>query len=126
MINTYSGDIEEETIDNTDYRRTLYTGRMQLVVMSLTPEEDIPEEVHPNIDQFIRVEEGKARVRIEDEEHVLESDDVIIIPSGKKHYVNNISEDQDLKLYTIYTPPEHPENTVHEDQEEAEEAEHHH
>lgn len=126
MIDTYNGNIEELTLGNTDYRKVIYTGEMQLVVMNLDPDEDIPAEEHPDIDQFIRVENGEALVRIEDSEYHLEEDEVIVIPSGNEHYVDNISDDEPLKIYTIYTPPEHPEGTIHSNQKEADEAEHHH
>lgn len=125
----YIENIEKKTVENTDYRRVLYTGpKMQLVVMSLKPGEDIPTETHHDIDQFIRVEEGDAMVRIDEEEHELYDDDVVIIPANHAHYVKNTSETKTLKLYSIYTPPEHADGTVHMTQEEADaaEAEHHH
>jgi mannose-6-phosphate isomerase-like protein (cupin superfamily) len=81
---------------------------MQLVLMSLKPDEDIPEETHANTTQFIRVEEGTASVIVNDRKNKLLPGDSIIIPPGTKHYVKNISE-SDLKLYTIYSPPEHKE-----------------
>lgn len=125
----YTANIEEETLENEYYRKVLYTGKMmQLVVMSLKPGEDIPAEVHEDIDQFIRVEEGEALVRIGSEEMQLSDDDVVIIPAGEEHYVKNTSESEDLKLYSIYTPPEHPDGTLHETKAEADayEEEHHH
>ncbi|MCA9478213.1 MAG: cupin domain-containing protein [Nanoarchaeota archaeon] len=123
----YFGNIEKETLDNTDYRRVLYTGpQMQLVVMSLKVGEEIPQEQHDDIDQFIRVEKGSAYVKIDEEEFTLSDDDVVIVPSGTKHYVKNTSETEDLKVYTIYTPAEHEDGTVHKTFEEAKEAEHHH
>lgn len=121
----YKTNIEKDTLDNTDYRRVLYTGKMQLVLMSLKKGEDIPTEVHHDIDQFIRIEKGQAMVRIDGEETELKDDDIIIIPAGSEHYLKNTGEG-DLKLYSIYTPPEHPEGTVHKTKEEADEAEHSH
>lgn len=121
----YKTNIEKETVENTDYRRVLYTGKLQLVVMSLKQGEDIPTEVHDDIDQFIRIEKGQAMVRIDGEETNLEDDDIIIIPAGSEHYVKNTGE-SDLKLYSIYTPPEHPEGTTHKTKQEADEAEHEH
>lgn len=116
----YFGNIEKETVENEDYRKVLYTGpKMQLVVMSLKVGEEIPAEVHDDIDQFIRVEEGDAMVRIDGEEFNVSDDDAVIVPSGKEHYVKNISEEKVLKLYTIYTPAEHPDGTVHKTFEEA-------
>jgi mannose-6-phosphate isomerase-like protein (cupin superfamily) len=127
-MSAYSIDIEKETIENNDYRRVLYTGKMQLVVMSLKPGEEIPEEIHDEIDQFFRIEEGEAYVKVNDEEFNLKDDDIIIIPAGSKHYVKNPSEEKVLKVYTIYTPAEHPAGTIHKTKEEADvyEKEHHH
>lgn len=98
---------------------------MQLVVMNLKAGEDIPEEVHHDIDQFIRVEHGNAMVRIDDEEHNLFDDDVVIIPAGTKHYVKNTG-DGELKIYSIYATPEHEPGTIHKTKAEADAAEHHH
>lgn len=123
----YTANIENETLNNENYRKVLYTARkLQLVVMTLQKGETIPMEVHTEIDQFIRIEEGKAKVQINDEIFNLEDDHVIIIPAGSKHEVINTGEDK-LKLYSIYTPPEHPEGTIHKDFAEAEkyEKEHH-
>jgi mannose-6-phosphate isomerase-like protein (cupin superfamily) len=123
----FKTNIEQDTLENENYRNVLFTGKhMQLVVMSLKPGEDIPLEVHPEIDQFIRLEKGEALVRIGGEEFNLKDDEVVIVPAGQEHYVKNTSEDKDLKLYTIYTPPEHAPNTVHKTKEEADEAEHQH
>jgi len=123
----FTANIEKETKENNFYRKVLHTGaHMQLVVMSLKVGEDIPMEVHPEIDQFIRVEEGHAQVIIDGEEAELKDDDVVIIPAGSKHYVKNLSEKDDLKLYSIYTPPEHAPETVHKTKAEADAAEHDH
>ncbi|MBT7237909.1 cupin domain-containing protein [Candidatus Woesearchaeota archaeon] len=122
----YSTNIEKETIENENYRKVLYTGKMQLVVMSLKPGEDIPEEVHDNIDQFFRIEQGEAYIKVDDEEFNLNDDDIIIIPAGSKHYVKNSSENKVLKVYTIYTPPEHSPETIHKTKEDADNAEHNH
>ena len=125
----YFANIEDQTLKNTYYRQVLTTGsHMQLVVMSLKPGEEIPQEVHPDIDQFIRVEKGQALVIIDEEEITLNDDDVIVITAGKQHYVKNISDSEDLKIYTIYSPPEHPPNTIHKTKQEADEYEekHHH
>jgi len=124
----YVGDIEEITEKNTNFRQVLFTGKYcQLVVMSLKPKEEIGMEVHPRVDQFFRIEEGRARVIIDGEEHSVGDGDAIIVPAGSQHNVINISETEDLKLYTVYSPPNHPEGTVHKTKEEAmaaEEAEH--
>lgn len=123
----YIDNIEDRTKENSSFRKVLFTGsHMQLVVMSLKPGEDIGEEVHDTVDQFFRVEEGEAKVVMDGEEHVVEEDMVIIVPAGAKHNVINTSQSEDLKLYTIYSPANHPEGTEHVTREEAMEAEDHH
>jgi len=123
----YMTDIEKDTLENVYYRKVLFTGeKMQLVVMSLKPGEDIPLEVHNGIDQFIRVEEGEALVKVAGEEFNLTDDDIIIIPAGNEHYVKNTSAGKDLKIYVIYATPEHPPETIHKTKAEADAAEHHH
>ena len=103
--------IEQSTLHNEDYRRVLYTGKhLQLVLMSLEVGEEIGEEVH-GLDQFIRIEEGNARVVLDGEAYTLESDNAVVIPEGVRHNVINIGEGK-LKLYTIYTPPEHKDGVV--------------
>lgn len=98
--------IERETIANTDYRRVLYTAKhMQLVLMCLRPGEEIGEEVH-TLDQFIRIEAGSAQVVLDGVQHALSSDDAVIVPAGTTHNVINTGE-QEVKLYTLYAPPEH-------------------
>lgn len=108
----YITNIEEETLKNTDYRRVLYTAKnSQLVLMNVRPGEEIGEEVH-HLDQFIRFEQGKAKVILDGVEHMAEADYAIVIPAGTKHNVINAGDD-DLKLYTVYSPPEHRDGTVH-------------
>jgi mannose-6-phosphate isomerase-like protein (cupin superfamily) len=119
----YSADIVEKTTTNTNFRQVLYTGTyMQLVVMSLKPGEEIGEEVHGAVDQFFRVEEGVATFIIDGEEILAVDDTVVIVPAGAKHNVINTGT-VELKLYTIYSPPNHPEGTVHKDKAEADAAE---
>lgn len=121
----YIDDIEKETLGNDNFRKVLFTGKhMQLVVMSLKVGEDIGEEVHDTVDQFFRIEEGEAKVVIDGKESVVKEDMVAIVPAGSLHNVINTG-DKDLKLYTIYTPPNHPDGTVHATREEAMEAEEH-
>lgn len=122
----FFGNIEELTLQNSYFRQVLFTGpTSQLVVMCLRPGEEIGTEVHPSVDQFFRIEAGQARVVIgENEEHLVKNGDAIIVPAGIKHNVINSSETEDLKLYTIYTPPNHPEGTVHKTKGEAVAAEH--
>lgn len=105
--------IEKDTIDNTDYRRVLYTSEnCQLVVMSIEPGDEIGEEVH-TLDQFIRIEAGQAKAVLNHTEaHELADDFAVIIPAGTPHNVINTG-DTPLKLYSIYTPPEHKDGTVH-------------
>lgn len=104
--------LEEETIRNTDYRRVLYTAKnSQLVLMSIKPGGEIGEEVH-KLDQFIRFEAGKAQVILDGVKHNVEAEYAVVIPAGTKHNVINVG-DVDLKLYSIYSPPEHKDKTVH-------------
>ena len=124
----YIGNIEKETLENENFRKVLNTtDKSQLVVMSLLPGEEIGMEVHGDIDQFIRIEQGEAKAILDGEESALEDDFAVVIPAGTEHNIVNTSETETLKLYTIYTPPEHPDGTVHKDKAEADayEAEHH-
>jgi mannose-6-phosphate isomerase-like protein (cupin superfamily) len=123
------GDIERLTLDNDTFRTVLFTGaHTQLTVMRLAPGEDIGKEVHPDRDQFIRIEEGQARVEFgRDEDGVDESHDVsedwaVVIPGGTWHNVINTGQGE-LKLYSLYSPPEHPDGTVHRTKLDAEAAE---
>ena len=100
-------DIEKLTGENGDYRRVLYTGKhVQVVLMSLAPGEEIGEEVHKNSDQFFRVEKGKGEVWIDGKRTKIKSDDAIVVPAGARHNVIN-TDHKPLKLYTLYSPPEH-------------------
>ena len=108
----YITNIEKATAENADYRRVLYTAKnSQLVLMSLKTCEEIGEETH-HLDQFIRVEEGKCKVILDGVESIMEKDYAVVIPAGTKHNVINIGE-TDLKLYSIYSPPEHKDGTIH-------------
>jgi len=107
----YISNIEKETLDNTNYRKVLYTGKTsQLVLMSIEPGDEIGEETH-DLDQFIRIEQGTAHVILDGVEHAVEDDWAFIIPAGTKHNVINTGEVA-LKLYSIYSPPEHKDGTV--------------
>lgn len=119
----YITNIERATLENSDYRRVLYTGRYsQLVLMSLKPGEEIGEEVH-GLDQFLRFEQGQGAIVLNKKErHAVSADDAAVIPAGTWHNVINTGE-TDLKLYTIYSPPEHKDGTVHRGK--ADEAEEH-
>ncbi len=106
-------DIEKETKKNTDFRRVLYTGKFsQLVLMSLKPGEEIGEEVHDTVDQFFRFEEGEGVVIIDGVEHPVGDGIAIIVPSGARHNVINNSSRKNLRLYTIYSPPEHQDKVI--------------
>jgi mannose-6-phosphate isomerase-like protein (cupin superfamily) len=123
-------DIEQATIENSTFRTVLFTGEhTQLTVMRLAPGEDIGLESHTDIDQFLRVEQGQGRVELGrtadsvDETHEVEDDWAIIVPAGVWHNVVNTGT-SDLKLYSLYSPPEHPPDTVHQTKAEAQAAEH--
>jgi mannose-6-phosphate isomerase-like protein (cupin superfamily) len=112
-VKGYSTSIEEETRKNSDFRRVLYTGKYsQLVLMNLKPMEEIGMETHPNIDQFFRFEEGEGKAIIDGVEHKIKDGDAVIVPAGAKHNVVNTSKNSELKLYTIYSPPEHQDKVV--------------
>ena len=121
----YVGHNEKQTRENTDFRRVLFTGKhVQLVVMCLEPGEQIGAEVHQNVDQFFRIEQGAARfVFNEGSEHLVREGDVVVVPAGTYHNVINTSNTAPLKLSTLYSPPNHPEGTVHKTKAEAEAAE---
>lgn len=126
----YFGNIEKLTEKNKYFRHVLFTGQhLQLVVMSLKPKEEIGNEVHEHVDQFFRVEEGRAKFVLNgSEEHLVGAGGAAVVPAGTYHNVINPSPARPLKLYTIYTPPNHPDGTVHKtkaEAEAAEEAEHH-
>jgi mannose-6-phosphate isomerase-like protein (cupin superfamily) len=123
------GDIEAATLSNDDFRRVLFTGgHVQLTVMRLAPGEEIGREVHPHLDQFIRVEEGRARIELGttgdavDEAHDLDEDWAVIVPAGICHNVVNTG-DEELRLYSLYAPPEHADGTVHRTKADADAAE---
>jgi mannose-6-phosphate isomerase-like protein (cupin superfamily) len=124
----YMGNIEKETQNNGFFRKVLYTGKYaQLVVMCLQGGEEIGNEVHNDVDQFFRVEEGTATFVLNNtEKHQVGEDEAVIVPAGTWHNVINASAKKPLQLYTIYSPPEHPDGTVHKTKAEADAAEHHH
>lgn len=109
----YVTDIETDTLENQDFRRVLYTGKnSQLVLMSLPPKEEIGEETH-TLDQFIRVEAGDGVAILDGVKHPISDGSAIVIPAGTKHNVINNSDTEELKLYTVYSPPEHRDRTIH-------------
>ena len=113
------GNIERITKENETFRTVVFTGsHTQLTVMRLAPGEDIGLESHPHLDQFLRIEQGRARVEFGPREdsieelHEVEDDWAFIVPAGVWHNVVNVG-DTDVKLYSLYSPPEHPDGTVH-------------
>ena len=121
----YIDDIEDRTEENRDFRHVLYTGRhLQLVLMSLQPGEDIGEETHEDVDQFFRVEKGKGEVLIDGRTTKIESDTAIIVPAGARHNIRNTG-DTPLKVYTLYSPPNHADGVVFATKAEAEASKEH-
>ncbi len=104
--------VEEETIKNQDYRRVVYTGKLQFVYMSINPQDNIHLETHPDHDQFFRIEQGEGIAKINGEEFKLYDGIGLVIPAGARHEIMNTSNTDNLKLYTIYSPPEHPPNRI--------------
>ncbi len=123
----YVGSIEKTTLKNKYFRQVLFTGKYsQLVVMCLQPSEEIGNEVHPNVDQFFRIEEGKAKFVLGgEEENLVQDGDAVVVPAGTFHNVINASATKPLKLYTVYAPANHPDGTVHKTKAEAQAAEKH-
>ena len=121
----YVGPIEKQTLSNDYFRQVLFPGKYtQLVVMCLQPGEEIGDEVHSNVDQFFRIEQGEATfVFNEKEKHLVKNGDAVIVPAGTYHNVVNASKTTKLKLYTLYSPPNHPDKTVHKTKTDAEKAE---
>ncbi|TLS37097.1 cupin domain-containing protein [Pseudalkalibacillus caeni] len=128
----YVVNIEEATEENNNFRTALWTGKnLQVTLMSIEPGDDIGLEVHNQLDQFLRIEQGEGRVQMGDSKENLsfekdaKADDAVLVPAGKWHNLKNTG-DKPLKVYSIYAPAEHPHGTVHETKEIAMEAEHDH
>jgi len=120
MKKGFAANLKEETKKNTDFRKVLYTGKFsQLVLMCLKPKEDIGMETHDDVDQFFRFEEGEGVVMIDATTHMVKDGSGVIVPSGAKHNVINTSSTKNLKLYTIYSPPEHQDKVVRKTKQEA-------
>jgi len=116
----FHANIEKDTLENPNFRKVLYSAKhCQLVLMSLKPKEEIGMEVHPENDQFFRFEKGQGKCIIDGNEYDLKDGDVIIVPSGAQHNVINISETEELKLYTIYSPAHHKDGIIRATKEEA-------
>ena len=120
----YSTNIEKKTLENRNFREVLHTApHSQLVVMTLQPGEEIGLERHENGDQFIRVESGQGEAIMDGERHALRDGVAVVIPAGAEHNVINTSPTEPLRLYTVYSPPQHPDGTVNRTKQEAEEDE---
>lgn len=116
----YTGNIEQETLENEHFRKVLYTSAyMQLVVMSIPAGGDIGEEVHGQ-DQFLRIEEGEGRVTIDGVEHALTDGYAVVVPVSARHNIVNTSASEPLKLYSLYAPPHHADGTLHATKQDAE------
>lgn len=114
FMDGYITNILQATLDNNTFRTVLHTGpHAQLVVMCLKPLEDIGEEVHPNVDQFIRIEKGEGKAVLNGVETIIKDDSIVYINAGTRHNIINTSSTNDLKLYTLYSPANHPKGTVH-------------
>ena len=126
-MNGFIASIDNQTINNQNFRKVVYTApHSQLVVMTLQPGEEIGKEVHQDIDQYIVIKDGVARVDLGGEINTVGPDFIVVVPAGIEHNIVNDSADSVLRLYTIYTPPEHAYDTIHRTKEEADAAEHHH
>ncbi len=122
----YVTNIEKDSLENSNFRNVLYTAKnSQLVLMSLKGKEDIGMEVHDHLDQFIRVEKGTGKAVLDGVEHELSDGSAVVIPAGTNHNIINTSDTEELKLYTIYSPPEHQGGVVRATKAEAEASEEH-
>lgn len=120
MKKGFKGNIEKVTLDNADFRKVLYTGEhSQLVLMTLLPKEEIGLEIHPDNDQFFRFEKGQGRVIINDTVYDVSDGDAVVVPSGARHNIINVSDLEPLKLYTIYSPAHHKDGVVRRAKQEA-------
>jgi len=117
----FNTNIEKDTLENGNFRKVLYTGKhSQLVLMSLKPKEEIGAEVHKDNDQFFRFEAGQGKCVIDGNEYALGNGSVIVVPAGAQHNIINVSDTEDLKLYTIYSPAHHQDGVVRKTKAEAE------
>jgi mannose-6-phosphate isomerase-like protein (cupin superfamily) len=110
----YIDSIEVKSLGNNNFREVVFTGKYcQLVLMSLKPGEEIGSEVHKKVDQFFRIEKGRAKIIIDGIESLVMDGAGIIVPAGSEHNLINLSTRNDLKLYTIYSPPQHKDGVIH-------------
>jgi mannose-6-phosphate isomerase-like protein (cupin superfamily) len=116
----YTSNIEKATLENTDFRKVLYTGKhSQLVLMSLKPKEEIGLETHNNNDQFFRFEKGEGLCVIDGNQYEVSDGVAVVVPTGSRHNIINTSETEDLKMYTIYSPAHHKDGIIRHTKEEA-------
>jgi len=116
LMDAYVINLEKKSLENNYFREVLFTApHSQLVVMSIAPGEDIGMETHKDIDQFIRVEAGIGQAILNGKEYDLENGSAVVIPAGTAHNIVNRSKSEALKLYTIYSPPNHPQGTINKD-----------
>lgn len=124
-VKGYVINLEKAAVENTDFRKVLYTAKnMQLVLMNLRPGEDIGEEIH-QLDQFIRIESGEGKVILDEGVYMVSDGFSIIIPAGTKHNLINTSSSKSLKMYTLYAPPNHLDGTIHKTKTDAEKDDEH-
>ncbi len=117
----FKANIEKDTVKNKNFRKVLYTSaHCQLVLMSLKPKEEIGLETHPDNDQFFRFEAGRGSVEIDGNKYIVKDGDAVVIPAGAKHNVINTSATDELKMYTIYSPPHHKDQILRKTKAEAE------
>ena len=118
----FSSNIEKDTLENENFRKVLYTSKhSQLVLMSLKPKEEIGMEAHNENDQFFRIEKGNGKCIIDGNEYDITDGSAIVVPVGAEHNIINVSETEDLILYTIYSPAHHKDGVVRATKAEAEE-----
>lgn len=109
----FCDNIEKETLENTNYRKVLYTGKhCQLVLMCIQPEDEIGMETHTDNDQFFRFESGQGKCIIDGNEYKVQDGFAVVVPAGAKHNIINTSKREELKLYTIYSPAHHKDQIV--------------
>ena len=124
-MNGFVTNIEKATLQNTNFRKVLYTSKhSQLVLMCLKPNEEIGSEIHTENDQFFRFEQGQGKCIVDGNEYPISNGTAVVIPVGSKHNIINTGKEA-LKLYTVYSPPNHKDGTVHRTKADAEANEEH-
>ena len=112
-MSIFVDDLEKLTLENEYYRKVIYTNnKQQLVLMSLNPNEDIPKEIHKNVSQFIKIEQGDGEITVDGKTYTFSNGFGIIISPGVSHWVKNTSKTKKLKLYSVYSPAEHDKNKI--------------